>query len=472
MNRRITQGACSNSLLDLNSLPPVEDSIVGNRLHPIESYSQLPKYVDGGSIDFYVEPSSIECTSLLDSFMYMDLRVIKLNDKYEEEMIEPEDLVSYSPFIAQTIFKSISMKINDEEINESVENYYGYEAYLNSVLHLTRNSQRQILDGAGYDLCQPGYSEVTDPRLDLKTGIPYNAGLSKRNDLAANGFKAGFVSPIIWPLFLVPRVLPTKVELNISFKLNSSEFSLIAHKMKQKQSLNVETGLFELVDIENVKELPTFRIKVEAARLYLQRYRLNSSAMLRMERMLSSGGLYPMTTNKTTSFIMEKNSTQIVRALTLANELPRMCYVFMVERNTLNSIEHSPFNFSGFGIREMYLEADGTKYPSNHAYTPDFTNGRYIKDWQLLQRNLNYANKDLFFDSEGWLMSGYTIFPFNMVPDRSIGCDYISKPETKSGNLNIHLKFEKELPSAICVFVVMEHFRVLKLDSERKPSWI
>ena len=471
MKHGFTAGQCSNVLLDLNSLPPQEDSIIENRTHPIETFSQLPKYVDGGSLDFHIEASSVECISLIESFLYLRLKVVKFNKKNEEQPIGKDDLVSYSPFVGNTLFKAISMKINDEEISQTAENYHSYEAYLNAVLHLTRNGQRSLLDGSGLSLSRPGSNSWTDPRPNSE-GVSVNPGLTERHNLAEDNESTGFVTPLIWAPFLVPRVLPTKTEIDISLKLNSSEFCLIAFQPTTKNVQDQKTKKFKQEKI-TAGSLPTYRIKIEKAELCLQKYRLSPSAQLRQERMLSSGAVYPMTINKTTSFVLEKGSSQGFRALTIASELPRMCYVFMTTRTSLNSIKESPFDFKQFDVSEMYMVADGTKYPSNLSYNPQFKKGHYIRDWRIFQKEMHYANPDLFFNSSDWAASGYTIFPFNIVPDRSIGCsEYISTPENKSGNLNLHLKFEKELDEAIVIFVMMEYYRVLRLDSSRKPSWV
>ncbi len=450
MKRTVTAGECTNSLLDLSSLPAREDSIVSNRLHPIDTFSQLPKYVDGGSIDFHTDASSIESISLLESFLYFEMKVVKFDKNNNERKLVTTDKVSYSPFIMNSLFKNINMKINDEEISQSAENYQAYEAYVNTVLQLSRTAQRNLLDGSALYLSPANTGNITDPDLTTPTG-PANPGLDKRHQLAQESKINGFVSPLIWAPFLVPRVLPTLTELSLSLKLNTSEFCLIAHK----------TG-----DLP----LPPFRIKILKAQLFLQKYRLSPQAQIRQERMLSDTAKYPMIVNKTASFMIERGSTEGFRALTIASELPRMCYVFMVTRESLNSIEHSPYVFGTFNVESMYLEADGEKYPSNLSYDPDFENGRIIKNFMVAKKELFNTNKDPFIDHEAFA-GFYSIFPFNLVPDRSLDCDYISVPENKAGNLNLHVKFRKELGEAICVFVIMEFYKVLTLDSHRKPLW-
>ena len=446
-------------MLDLTSLPPMEDNIVANRLQPVDTHSQLPKLVDGGSIDFHVDASSTECISLLESFLYFQLKVVKYNANGDEEKVVKEDKVSYSPFVMSSIFKNISMKINDEEISQSADNYHAYEAYVNTLVQLSKPGMQQVLDGSGLELSPPGAGSALDP----KSAELVNRGLAVRHSWCNESKVHGFTSPIIWPPFLVPRVLPTHCELALSLNLNNADFVLIA-KPKKVEKQQEDGSMKELM------ELPKVRIKIVKAQLYLQKYRLSPLAQIRQEQMLASGAKYPMIVNKTTSFVLERGSTEGFRALTIASELPRMCYVFMVARDRVNALNSSPFLFENFGLNNMYLEADGVKYPNSLAYNPDFSASHYIKDFRIAQKELNFANSDPFINSFAWV-ANYSIYPFNLVPDRSIGCEYVSVPENKAGNLNLHLAFEKELEQAVCVFVIMEFYKVLNLDSQRKPTW-
>ncbi len=466
MKTQLVSGICSNSLLDLQSLPPYEDNIEANRTQIVESNTQLPTYIDGGSLDFYIEPSSVECTSLLESYLHTELSVIKLDDSSKEQKVTAEDLVSYIPFISNSMFKGISMMINDEEISTTIQNYHAYEAYVNTVLKLPKTSMNTLLDGSGLDLSSPGTLGVTNP---VQFGL--NLGLTHRHTKATAHKHMDYVTPIIWPLFLVQRVLPTKTELKLSLKLNSSEFCLIAsdEKYVEKEETGDDGKKKKVMKAEKI-EIPKYRIKIQTAKLFLQKYRLSTAGLTRMERMLASGAKYPMLTNSTNCFIVDKDSTQTVKSLTIASQLPRMCYVMQVTRSSLNSIKETPFNFQTFNVSEMYMECDGSKYPGGIGYNPDWIT-QFIPEHKLMLKELGNANNDMVFDRNGWI-SGYGIIPFNLVPDRSAHCEYISLPESKTGNLNLHIKYKQPLKQTIAVIVIMEYYNVLQLDSQRKPKWL
>ena len=478
MKSGLSLGTCSNALLDLHSLPTVEENIESNRLHVIETNSQLPLYVDGGSLDFYVEPSSTECICLLESYLQTELRVVKLDKNGKEEQVTEADKVSFIPFIANTMFKGVSLHINDEEIANTVQNYHAYESYVNVIMNLSRTAQRSLLSGAGLHLSDPGTMAFTDPTAQGADGGPINPGLSKRHELATVTYTdpSDFVTPLIWPLFMVPRVLPTKTELKLSLKLNSSEFCLIAAEEKKEEE-DEENGEGEAGEGEGganvtvVKPIPRYIIKIVKAKLNLQKYRLFPQALVKQEKMLTSYAKYPMTNNKTTCFMVDTNSTEVVKALTFASELPRMCYVFQVTRSSLNSIRETPFNFQTFNMGNLYLECDGTKYPNGVGYNQHWAH-EYVNPHKMIMKELGYSNQDMCFDRFGWI-SGYGVFPINLVPDRSVSCDdYLSLPVSKSGNLNLHISYNKPTAVPIAVFVIMEYYNVLSLDTHRKPVWI
>ena len=462
MKTGLSLGTCTNALLDLESLPKVEENIESNRLQVIESNSQLPLAVDGGSLDFYVESSSTECICLLESYLQTELRVVKVDKDGTENEVTEDDKVSFIPFIANTIYKGVSLQINDEEIANSIQNYHAYEAYTNVILNLSRTAQRCLLSGAGLGLSKAGTHAFTDPTTEGGDDQPLNPGLDHRHELATVTYTdpSDFVTPLIWPLFMVPRVLPTKTELKLSLKLNSSEFCLIAAEETEEQDDEVILK----------KPIPNYRIKIMKAKLNLQKYRLHPQALVRQEKMLASFAKYPMTTNKTSCFMVDSNSTQIVKALTIASELPRMCYVFQVTRSSLNSIKETPFNFQTFNVSNMYLECDGSKYPNGVGYDTHWAY-EYVNPHKIMMKELSYSNQDMTFDKMGWI-AGYGVFPFNLVPDRSVSCDYLSLPVSKSGNLNLHIAYSKPTTVPIAVFVIMEYYNVLTLDSHRKPAWL
>ena len=454
---------CANSFLETDLLLPKSREIESNRIQVVETTTQLPKYLKGGSLDFFIEPNAVENISLIESFLHLKFRVIKYENGTEKNL-EDKDAVSVVPFIANSLFKGVSLWIGDEQVTLSLEQYQQFEGYVNSLLHLSQEEQKRYLDGAALFLSPPDGHGMTNPAPDLVTKTILNPGLSERHTLVANSSLASVTSPILWPLFLVPKILPTNVEIKLSLALSSPEFCLIAHPYPQPTDA-------EGAAVGVAPPLPTYGVKIETAQIYLTKYRLSQEALAHQERILAtSGALYPMTANHTISFNVPKDTKEHSRHIVLGNRLPKMIYIFQTERDKVENISASPFNFIHSDIEEIYLDVDGQKYPCGQSYTPNFPSGDFYKDYRLFQRELNYSNSNMCFDLHGW-DSGFTIFAFNLVPDRSVDCPYISVPRQPTGTVTLHIKYRKGLEQANTVFVMMEHDKILAIDQNRKPHW-
>ena len=455
---------CANSFLETDLLLPKSRDIESNRLQIVETTSQLPKYLKGGSLDFFIEPNAVENISLIESFINLKFRVKKYENG-EEKDLEDKDAVSVVPFIANSLFRGVRLWIGDEEVTTSLEQYQQYEGYVNTLLHLSKEEQQRFLDGAGLYISSKDTHSMTNPNADQVTKTFLNPGLTARHAMVANSSVCRVTSPIMWPLFLVPRILPTNTEIKLSFALSSPEFCLIAHPYPQPTD-----GEGAAVGV--APPLPTYAVKIETAQLFLSRYRLSQEALQHQERILaSSGALYPMTANHTISFNAPKDTKELTRNIVLGNRIPKMIYVFQTKRSDVENISASPFNFIHSDIEEIYLDVDGQKYPAGQSYTPSFSNGDFFKDYRLFQRELNYSNPNMCFDLHGW-DSGFTIFAFNLVPDRSgPDCPYVSVPRQSTGTVTLHIKYRKELEQANTVFVMMEHDKTLAIDQNRKPHW-
>ena len=394
---------CQTALLDWTDTPLTETSIISNRITVHETFSQLPKYCGGGSLDFFLEPSNAENLCLFQSFINLHLKVVKMVDGVETDL-EKDDVVSFVPLIAHSIIKSVSISINDEDVtsNTSSANYYPYEAYVSSLVHLSRDEQRTMLDTASPCYDTPGSMLILDPMLRDGSGALVNPGLNARYGLAAYSLNHEFTTPLLHPLFLVPRLLPTGVELKLRLTLNSPEFCLIvkpeddeaeddeddetdgetgarddAKKRKKKSSGELtkkgQSGQGKKKEASAKKrpkravtpgEPISYQVKVDMARLYVQRYRLAPPTLTRMEQILRSGGaLYPMIAPKSSSFIVEKNSTEVSRPLIFSGLLPSMVYVMLVGRDTIENLHSTPFRFHHFNYSEIWMESDGPEAP-------------------------------------------------------------------------------------------------------------
>ena len=450
----VLKNNCANGLLDLNELPPIQDGIKSCRLQRIDTITQLPKNVDGGSLEFLVDPSLVESSCLYQSFFEFKIKVVKLDDNGNEKDLEATDLVSYINFMPNTMIRNVSLSIADEELTAATDVYFPYESYVSALFHLSKAGQNNLLgSGAGWFLDTPGAFDEIDPRPNDTTGEPLNAGLAARHNLTADSKVTTFVSPLLHPLFLVPKLLPTKTDLRIALHLQNTEFCLTAYKPTQAP-------------------LPRYLIKVMSSALYLQRYRLSPEAQIHQERMLTDGAKYPLQTLHTSTFVIPTGSDGISRPITIASAIPSFVYVGFVKKKSFDGAQYlNALRFVDCDLSELYLELDGEKFPSGLSFKPNYATKDYALAYKQARSELNYSVLDLAFDADAW-ESGYTVYPISLLADRSLGCEYISPPEHAKGQLNINVKFRKDLEEPVVAVVICETSRLLELDSQRKPKWI
>ena len=450
----ILKSNCANGLLDLNELPPIQEGIKSCRLQRIDTITQLPKNVDGGSLEFLVDPSLVESACLYQSFFEFKIKVVKLDNDGNEKDLEAIDLVSYVNFMPNTMIRNVSVSIADEELTAATDVYFPYESYVSALYHLSSAGQKNILgSGACWYPDTPGTFDEVDPRPNETTGQPLNEGLARRHNLTADSKVTTFVSPLLHPLFLVPKLLPTKTDLRITLHLQNSEFCFTAYKPTQAP-------------------LPRYRIKVMSSALYLQRYRLTPEAQVHQERMLADGAKYPLQTLHTSTFVIPSGADGIIRPITIASAIPSFVYIGFVKKKAFDgAIYLNSLRFVDCDLAELFLELDGEKFPSGLSYKPNYATKDFALAYKQVRSELNYSVLDLAIDANAW-ESGYTVYPFSLLADRSLGCDYISPPEHSKGQLNVNIKFRKDLEEPVVAVVICETPRLLELDSNRKPKWI
>ena len=444
-------------MLDLASVPPTSTDVLDSRLQAVETITQLPKYVDNSSIEFYVEPSQVECIVPNQCFLVLKQKVVKLTDAGEEKDLEAQDQVAYINNIGSSLFKSIDITYNDENITPSHESYHAYESYLNALLYLTRTEQRHLLDSAGWALDKPAYHSVTDMKIDQDLGDYLNPGLGARHKLARK--TSQITTPILHSIFMQRKVLPTKSELKLKLNMNTSDFCLIADKYDAPAGGGARPAL------------PRYLIKLEQATLYLRKIKLSPSVQLEQERMLGSPGKYPMLTNLTSTFILDRSQNPFSKTISVAATLPRQVFVFMTKKSLMNDQEANPFALEDFKVSEIFLEKDGVKYPSNLSYQPKYDGAKaYGKEFAIFKQELGGMNNDMAID-EAAFDSGYTIYAFNLTSDKSSSLASLPHNHGETGNLSLHIRFSSDLTSPVTVFVMSEFLRVLEIDSLRRPKW-
>ncbi|MCP4653450.1 MAG: hypothetical protein GY858_08760, partial [Candidatus Omnitrophica bacterium] len=297
------QGVCSSKLLDTESLPSELKDILDNRLQEVFPFTALPKLITQQHLEFYIEPSSVDFNCLQESFLTLRISIVSINATTgQEEKLEPGKDISILNFPAQMLFSGLRIYIQDEPIMDLHENY-AYEMYVNTLLHMSTESQRAYLGGALWNPTQPGHFWINTPKIPAMA----NPELMERGNAIAESKTLPLVSPILSGMFMVPRLLPPNIELRFIFNFNHPNFSLIAPEVPLPSPVEDAPAIANAPPsppkkkksggkgrskryAQSQQKQQEYNIKIESAKLYLQKYRLTVQAQIIQENLLKKFG--------------------------------------------------------------------------------------------------------------------------------------------------------------------------------------
>ena len=131
-------------------------------------------------------------------------------------------------------------------------------------------------------------------------------------------------------------------------------------------------------------------------------------------------------------------------------------------------LNNNPYNFKAYNLNFIAAYIDGEQFPSI-AYTPNFANKHYIREFYSLFETLNQLSTEsvLDFDREDY-PNGNVIYGFNFSPDNSDDCSKSGYVNTiKRGSLGLQLKFAQALTETINVIVYCEFDNMVEIDAPR-----
>ena len=125
---------------------------------------------------------------------------------------------------------------------------------------------------------------------------------------------------------------------------------------------------------------------------------------------------------------------------------------------------HNPFNFSHFKVDFLALYVDGVQIPSK-PLKPDFDNDLYIRSYSSLFLGTGQMGRDDGNDISRYEYAhGYTLFAFDLTPDRDDGSHFHL---IRQGNLRLEMHFAEPLPETINTVVYAEFANIIEIDRAR-----
>ena len=144
--------------------------------------------------------------------------------------------------------------------------------------------------------------------------------------------------------------------------------------------------------------------------------------------------------------------------------LPDLVVIGLVsDTDNAGGYQTNPFNFRPFGVNRVEMRRNGEMVPSM-GYTPNFTNGQYIKDYMMMQDQLGFRKGDkcVNLTPSEWA-DGYTIYAFK-ITDGPIGSGNEGpRSRSNTGSLRLDIGFAAG-QVAIKVIVLSQSLGVIEID--------
>jgi hypothetical protein len=343
-------------------------------------------------------------------------------------------------YLLHSIFNYVHLEINNTPITMAPHTY-SYKAYFDAILGFTKDARNSWMRTAGFfDVTdQSTYSEEQSKLIRPKT-----------TSVNGDGKTFELIGKLHEPMVEQGKALPGGVTLKLTIVPNDYKFYLFTND-------DTITPSVEFLD----------------ASLLIHKSKINYPVASAIESALEKGtAKYPICRGIVKTFNISPGTTDTTIDNAVNGVLPRRIFVSLVPNDAYSgNILKNPYNFKHYDLNFIAAYIDGQQYPAK-AYTPDFANKNYYREYLGLFESLNQLTTDTTISllPEQW-ENGNTIFGFNFAPDLSDDCSKMgfTSPK-KSGALKLELKFAKALSETISVLVYCEYDSIIEIDKNREAS--
>jgi hypothetical protein len=413
-----------NKVDEWNALPPKQSSVDFSQFVEVPCVTSLPRE-DQASLEFRLDKSdtAIDLGSML---MHIQLQVLKADAKHLGE----KDKVGGTNLLAYSLFESVETYISDQRVSQSTSQY-PWMCYVLNLLYQSRDFKKTILRSA---LWYPDDAYLFD--VMEVGGEAINNGWKDRSAIAQKSNQIDLMSKVMLDFSIAARVLPVQTELALRFNRSSPSFCLM--------SQNGE-----------------FKIRINAARLYVMEMNLTPQALQRHAQMLEDGGVdFPANKYSTRTISMMKGA-QNLDWVPFNGVMPQKIYIWQLSQEAFNGkIDKNPFNFQQFDLSKVQVLVNERSMITSQPISLKSENVLYMNTTMNIPEFPLYA----------WEFYGdYCVIVVDLTRDHSAGCNYWSEPV--NGNLRVLMDYKEPLKESIVVFCMGEFNSILHLDHNRNPSW-
>ena len=392
--------------------------------------------------EFFIPPSAYDYCDLSRLKIKGKLKVRKINDtdKVEADLAEGDNgKVGIVNCAADSLFKLVSLKVQNTEVTDLSSYKYHYKAYVEKLLSYSPDVKASWLKETAL------WTEDT-PGQEDKTAAA-NEGWTTRATWVNQSREVEFCFRPHIDILRCGKLLPNGIGMKLTLYRNDDDVTL----------MSPAAGITG----------HTLRVKVTELTVEAVYVRLKEVICEHHAKMMTKE---PATVRfpfaRLTHHDIPANSAGVVTRTLHIGSLPQLVLLFFAQPTLECSGAANPFNFTSQGLTRLYFRLNGKLLdPSVDAdnYT-DKTLDRYID----LAETLNLSDH---FHTVGYRLAHFTHGAFFVALDLTRCCaNYVAHPK-QVGNLDVSVQF-KTAPTGTLQMLAYSVFRAeIRVDAERNVTF-
>ena len=424
---------CMKEELDFFGEPISQTEVEDSRF--IE-YLPIQSIDANNDIRFRLIGGGDEYLDLQSSFIVVNLEIMRAN----EAAIPANEKIFPVNNLLHSIFNKVNVTFNNTLVATDHANY-ACRAYLQTLLNFDKNDQEGILSAALWIKDDPNkFNSV------LITDAARNHGAKKRKsmfNMESNYGSIQLAGRLFVDLFHQDKLIPNNIDIDIELHKNTPHYPFITD------------GIATKFTIKNI-------------RFYARKVLLNKDMQSIIEKKFSNEpAVFPFVRSILKTLPIVENSSSVHHENLFLGRMPSRIFLGFMETASYSksNYKRNPFHLEHFNINYIAIYKNDKMIPSK-AYTPNFTNGDYVRSYLSVfhATNTYYNNKSVNISLSEY-SKGYTLWGFDLSPDQCKE-DFFQKPET--GNIKLEVRFTNPLRNNVTCLVYADFNDILEIDKNRE----
>ena len=405
--------------------------------HYYQDYTPIATIGEKQPIVIVANGAPRQCWDLKKSYFYVRAKIVGADGADVADATN----VSVVNNTIHSMFQQIDVELNDKQVSDN-NTLYGYRAYIENSLSFSKDVHESWLRAELFIKDTAG-SWASFTREDAGT----NAGLKARGTIFNGSAEVEMMGRPHTDLFLQDKAIIPSCKLTMRFIPARDNFVLMT---PAPGGGGVQVA---------------YKLKIMDLRLYLHVLEISNSLGVAIEKMMEKvNARYILNKNAMKIVTIPAGQTTIMQDNVYLGRLPkRITLGFVADAAMAGGYQQNPFNFAHFNLSQLVLNVNGEMVPSR-PFTPDFTNQRYIREFQSLYDGLRILFSEKTLDiTFSEFAQGFLFFVFDLTPHHHSAC----QSQIANGNIRIEVKFANALAATVNMLLAAEYDALMEIDSKR-----